>query len=69
METDYTELSDKQLRQMVNDSDHRITDAVATNDRFVLANELTVRGELLRELKRRNTAHLMEAIAKMEDES
>jgi hypothetical protein len=66
METDYTELTDTQLRQRINENAQRIADAVVNAGSFVISNELRVRGELLRELKRRNAA---EAIAKMEDES
>jgi hypothetical protein len=66
METDYTELTDTQLRQRIDENAQRIADAVTVKEKFVLANELTTRGDLLRELKRRNAA---EAIAKMEDES
>jgi hypothetical protein len=69
MNTDYSTWTDTQLRQAVNDSEHKIADAAAVNDRFVLSNELTVRGGLLRELKRRNALHLAEAFARMEDES
>jgi hypothetical protein len=54
METDYTELTDTQLRQMVNDLDHIIADAVALNQMTLAMSKLTDRGDLLRELKRRN---------------
>lgn len=69
MTANYTTLTDKQLRQLINDSERRIADAVATSDKFVVSNELMIRGDMLREMKRRNAAHLMDAVAKAEDES
>lgn len=67
MTADYSALTDTQLRQMVGDSERRIADAVATSDRFVIANLLYERGDLLRELKRRNLTHLADAVRRGED--
>jgi hypothetical protein len=60
METDYTELTDTQLRQRINENAQCIANAVVNAGSFVISNELRVRGELLRELKRRNALHLMD---------
>jgi hypothetical protein len=54
MNTDYTELSDKQLRQRISDINNKIADAVAVNQTTLAMDMLFTRGELLRELKRRN---------------
>jgi hypothetical protein len=53
MIANYTTLTDEQLRQRLSACEQRIADAVATPDRFVVSNELRVRGELQREMKRR----------------
>jgi hypothetical protein len=54
METDYTELSDKQLQERIAKCESHIADAVVGRDSFVISNQLMVRGDLQRELKRRN---------------